>query len=300
MDPLTDITTAGSAYRAVQAPGSGSVRPAQPVQAQQADTAGETTGSGIQLPEDQVTLSGQKPAEEQQASQNSSDPQQTTASTAEPTQPQEPKPGEKTTSAGKSLEDPQIQAQINQLKQNEEKVKAHEAAHKAAGGNLASSASYSYTKGPDGRSYITGGEVQIDMSDGKTPEETVSRMQQVIRAAMAPSDPSGQDRSVAAAAASRMAQAQQEKLRAESPTAKPDPGQPVDPAEEAVREALDPEAAKDTGQNQNAVSTNDARIRSAYGNPAVQAGDAGAGRSSTTTGRQSAQPSGFSLISSFA
>jgi len=113
---------------------------------------------------------------------------------------------------GKNLEEPQVQQEILRLKQVEVKVKAHEAAHKSVGGNLASSATYSYTQGPDGKNYITGGEVQIDISEGQTPEETISRMQQVIRAALAPADPSGQDRAVAAEAANRMAQAQQEKL----------------------------------------------------------------------------------------
>lgn len=61
--------------------------------------------------------------------------------------------------------------------------------------------SYSYTRGPDGKNYVTGGEVPIQISSGKTPQETVSRMQQVIRAALAPADPSPQDRAVAAQAA---------------------------------------------------------------------------------------------------
>jgi len=61
--------------------------------------------------------------------------------------------------------------------------------------------SYSYTRGPDGKNYVTGGEVPIQIATGKTPQETVSRMQQVIRAALAPADPSPQDRAVAAQAA---------------------------------------------------------------------------------------------------
>lgn len=291
MDPLTDITTAGSAYRAVQAAGTGSVRPALPAQAQQTDATGQTPAKGIQLPEDRVTLSGQKPAEDQQ---------KTVASEADPTQKQEPKPGEKTTTDGTSTEDPQVQAQISRLKQNEEKVKAHEAAHKAAGGNLASSASYSYTKGPDGRSYISGGEVQIDMSDGNTPEETITRMQQVIRAAMAPADPSGQDRSVAAAAASRMAQAQQEKMQSESTAATSGSSQSVDPAQEAQSTAQTSETTQGTEQSQAAVSSNDARIRNAYGNPAVQSSDTAANGNSTATQRPSGNSTGSSLFSSFA
>ena len=234
---------------------------------QSGTTAGGTDASaraqGIRLPEDRVTLSGKN--SETEASQ--------TRATEQSDTKKEPKPGEKTTTTGQSIEDPAIQAQIAKLKQTEEKVKAHEAAHKAVGGNLAGSASYSYTQGPDGRSYITGGEVQIDMSSGRTPEETISRMQQVIRAALAPADPSGQDRAVAAQASSQMADAQQQKLQSESPTAKPDPTQPVDPAEEAVVKAADQTAAKDDKTSPNAPNDTDTRIQQAYGNPAVQGSD---------------------------
>lgn len=101
--------------------------------------------------------------------------------------------------------------EVDQLRQDEERVKAHEAAHKAAGGQYAGSVSYSYRSGPDGKSYIVGGEVQIDVAPERTPQETISKMQVVIRAAMAPADPSGQDRAVAAQAASQMAEAQQQK-----------------------------------------------------------------------------------------
>ncbi|HIJ96198.1 MAG TPA: hypothetical protein HPP94_10790 [Desulfuromonadales bacterium] len=104
-------------------------------------------------------------------------------------------------------QDPQIQAQVAQLKSIEEKVKAHEAAHKSAGGAITGAVSYSYTQGPDGRSYITGGEVPISVSPGKTPQETINRMEQVVRAALAPSDPSSQDRAVAAQAAAQQQEA---------------------------------------------------------------------------------------------
>lgn len=282
MDPLTDITSSGSAYRAVQATGTPAVRTAQP--AEQADAAATKTGKGIQLPEDQVTLSGQKPAADQQASQSSPDQPQTASAPPK----EESKPAEKSTADGKSSEnDPQVQAQISRLKQNEEKVKAHEAAHKAAGGNLASSASYSYTKGPDGRSYISGGEVQIDMSDGNTPEETIARMQQVIRAALAPADPSGQDRSVAAAAASRMAQAQQEKVQSGDSGTSSGSGEP---SEQTIG----------SSQAASATATTDIRIRNAYGDPAVQASDTGSTGLSAVTQRQSGNSAGTSQFSSFA
>ena len=74
-------------------------------------------------------------------------------------------------------------------------------AHLAASGGLATSgAIYSFQRGPDGQSYAVGGEVHIDVSPGRTPQETVTRAQTVIAAALAPADPSGQDRAVAAQA----------------------------------------------------------------------------------------------------
>jgi len=61
--------------------------------------------------------------------------------------------------------------------------------------------------------YAVGGEVQIDVSPGRTPEETVRKADQIRRAALAPADPSAQDYRVAAQAAQMMAQAQQELAR---------------------------------------------------------------------------------------
>jgi len=294
MDPLGSITNSGFAA-VTQADSTGKAEDRQVApRAEQGTTA--ATSSGIKLPEDTVTLSGKQP-------DTKTDPKSADKTTDNPQATQtDSKPGEKTTATGQSVEDPAIQAQIAQLKQTEEKVKAHEAAHKAVGGNLASSASYSYTRGPDGRSYITGGEVQIDMSDGRTPQETISRMQQVIRAALAPADPSGQDRSVAAAAASRMAEAQQEKLQADNPTAEQDPTQPVDPAKEAIDAALNPEKSGESNTQSDSKAT-DAQIKSAYGNPAVQGADTSLSNSSNRSSRSQSNRSASdisSLISSFA
>ncbi|MBQ8692272.1 MAG: hypothetical protein IJ520_03915 [Synergistaceae bacterium] len=99
---------------------------------------------------------------------------------------------------------------IQELKDAEREVIAHEAAHQAAAGAFGGGVSYTYTKGPDGKSYITGGEVPIQMRTGSTPEETLRNMQQVQRAASAPADPSGQDRKVAARAAAMAAEARQQ------------------------------------------------------------------------------------------
>ena len=96
--------------------------------------------------------------------------------------------------------DPKLQEEILKLQQIDTHVKNHESAHKAAGGELAGSASYTYTIGPDGKKYAVAGEVPIAIKKGKTPEETIANMEKVKAAALAPSDPSPQDLKVAATA----------------------------------------------------------------------------------------------------
>lgn len=94
-----------------------------------------------------------------------------------------------------------IQAAAAKLQSVDTKVRAHEAAHIAAGsGVVTGGANFSYAKGPDGKMYATGGEVPIDTSEGKTPQETIQKARQIVAAAMAPADPSPQDYKVAATA----------------------------------------------------------------------------------------------------
>ncbi len=100
------------------------------------------------------------------------------------------------------------QRQVDDLKKRDAEVKAHERAHIAAGGPYVSGgANYEYERGPDNQNYAVGGEVSIDVSAENTPEATIRKMQIVKRAALAPKDPSGQDRSVAAQATQTEARA---------------------------------------------------------------------------------------------
>lgn len=92
-------------------------------------------------------------------------------------------------------------ALLAELKARDQEVRQHEAAHLAVAGPLATSGpTYTYQKGPDGVNYAIGGEVGIDVSPGRTPEETIERARIVQAAALAPAEPSGQDLAVAAAA----------------------------------------------------------------------------------------------------
>ncbi|WP_298448319.1 putative metalloprotease CJM1_0395 family protein [uncultured Marinobacter sp.] len=101
--------------------------------------------------------------------------------------------------------------ELTELKARDREVRAHEAAHQAVGGQYAGAISLSYQRGPDGAQYAVGGEVSIDMSPvNGDPQATIEKMRVVRSAAMAPAEPSGQDRAVAAQAMQVMLQAQSE------------------------------------------------------------------------------------------
>ncbi|MCM0612724.1 hypothetical protein KFJ24_09620 [Marinobacter sediminum] len=101
--------------------------------------------------------------------------------------------------------------QLTELKARDREVRAHEAAHQATGGQYAGAMSFTYERGPDGAQYAVGGEVSIDVSPvQRDPQATIEKMRVVRAAAMAPADPSGQDRAVAAQAIQVMLQARSE------------------------------------------------------------------------------------------
>lgn len=84
------------------------------------------------------------------------------------------------------------------LASRDRQVRAHEAAHAAVGGQYTSAPSFTYQKGPDGRMYAIGGEVDIDVSPvSGDPQATLEKARLVRRAALAPANPSAQDRQVA-------------------------------------------------------------------------------------------------------
>lgn len=104
------------------------------------------------------------------------------------------------TASSASLSDEAL-ALVDKLKARDTEVRQHEQAHLAASGGLATSgASYTYQRGPNGVNYAIGGEVNIDTSPGATPEETIRRAETIKAAALAPAEPSGPDRAVAAQA----------------------------------------------------------------------------------------------------
>ncbi len=103
-------------------------------------------------------------------------------------------------------------AKVDELEKRDREVRQHEQAHMAAGGQyVRGGASYEYENGPDGKRYAVGGEVSIDTSTVvDDPQATIRKAQAIRRAALAPAEPSGQDRSVAASASRMETQARQE------------------------------------------------------------------------------------------
>ena len=104
---------------------------------------------------------------------------------------------------------PEARAQVTKLKAVDQQVRAHEAAHLAAGGDLVRGGpTYTYQVGPDGHRYAVGGEVTLDASPVQgDPQATIAKAEQLRAAALAPSNPSAQDRTVAAQAAAMASQA---------------------------------------------------------------------------------------------
>jgi len=109
--------------------------------------------------------------------------------------------------AGRTQRDPSADAarnaQLAELRARDREVRAHEQAHLAAAGGLATSGpNYSLTIGPDGRLYAVGGSVDVDTSPvAGDPEATIDKARQLIAAALAPAQPSSADLKVAAQAA---------------------------------------------------------------------------------------------------
>lgn len=133
------------------------------------------------------------------------------------------------------------QAQVAKLKARDREVRTHEQAHAAAGGAAAGAPSYSYQQGPDGRQYAVGGEVPIKASASSSdPQAAIRQLEQVVRAALAPAQPSGQDRAVAAGAQAQIAQ-----LRAQA----------AQESQAKAKESLNPDAGESAATGDAAGAT---------------------------------------------
>lgn len=191
-----------------------------PVTSSQYDTSSTNNASNSQAQENvkavdeksvqtQATSSTYKENNENTSSNNSNNNENTSSYlTGEEILASRP---EKSSSSDKQLTEEE-QKLIDELKARDREVKTHEQAHIAAGGSyVKGGATYDYQTGPDGKQYAVGGSVNIDTSpvDGD-PEATIAKAQVVIKAALAPAEPSGQDQKVASAARQMMNEARKE------------------------------------------------------------------------------------------
>ena len=155
------------------------------------------SGSGAASGEGFATDQGDTTRGVEQSPENRSDSTATDQERGAPTNPQ-------------GLDEAQLK-ELAELKARDREVRAHEAAHQAVGGQYAGAMSFTYQRGPDGAQYAVGGEVPIDVSPvAGDPQATIEKMRIVRAAAMAPAQPSAQDRAVAAQAMQTMLQAQSE------------------------------------------------------------------------------------------
>lgn len=104
--------------------------------------------------------------------------------------------------------DSRDQQAVDALRKIDQRVRRHEQMHVAVGGDLITGGpNFAYETGPDGKRYAVSGEVTIDTTPARTPEETVPKARHIRATALAPPDPSPQDRSVAATASRMEAEA---------------------------------------------------------------------------------------------
>jgi len=108
--------------------------------------------------------------------------------------------------------------EIARLRRIDQMVRAHERAHLVAGGELVRGGPhYIYKIGPDGKRYAVGGDVEIDTSPVPgDPKATLQKAEKIVRAALAPLNPSPQDLRVAMQAQIMAMKAQMEIIKTQS------------------------------------------------------------------------------------
>ena len=119
--------------------------------------------------------------------------------------------------------------EIRELQLRDREVRAHEAAHAAAGGAYAGSPAYTFKRGADGHSYAVGGSVSIDISPVKgDPQATLQKAEQVRAAALAPAQPSAQDMKIAQRAQMMASKARIEMVQQHQPAGVSSESLPID------------------------------------------------------------------------
>lgn len=167
------------------------------------------------------------------------------------------------------------QAEIRELKARDREVRAHEQAHARAGGAHASAPQYELERGPDGQTYAVGGHVSISTSPVPgDPEATIDKMETVRRAALAPAEPSPEDRRAAAEADAKRNAAGAE-LDASEPREQDDAPRDVDQRQQAERQS-EPAPTFEAAIRSDVEATDETADRFASADATVARAEAGA------------------------
>ncbi len=104
--------------------------------------------------------------------------------------------------------------EVHKLRHRDAEVRRHEESHRAVLGRYSRGGiQYEYEQGPDNRRYAVGGHVGVDTGRESRPEATIRKAQIIRRSALAPAQPSGQDKAVAAQASQMETEARAELRR---------------------------------------------------------------------------------------
>lgn len=136
------------------------------------------------------------------------------------------------------------QQELRELKKRDRDVKQHELAHASAGGQLSGAPSYQFVTGPDGVRYAISGEVPIKLITDSDPKKTLENMQQVQRAALAPAEPSFQDRKVASQAARIALQARAQLMKQSTTREQPRTSQSKDELTDKIPKSSDAQSVE--------------------------------------------------------
>ena len=178
---------------------------AAPLDVVQISAEGRILGRAVEAVNQAAGL-GDRPihsaADQQQAAPGAPDPTQTPATT------------DNDTPDGDTELTEEQEREVQKLRHRDAEVRRHEEAHRSVLGRYARGGiQYEYEQGPDNRRYAVGGHVGVDASRESKPEATIRKAQIIRRGALAPAQPSGQDRAVAAQAARMEAEARAELRR---------------------------------------------------------------------------------------
>ena len=98
--------------------------------------------------------------------------------------------------AGKNYDEQDFARVLEKFKRKDAEVRSHEQIH-ASIGHTTTPISYTYQQGPDGKMYAVGGSVRLDTSIPEDPKAAAFKLDQIQRAASAPTDTSGADNKIA-------------------------------------------------------------------------------------------------------